>query len=938
MPRAYPHSLLVWARPAAEPALSGGADPTTRLVPRLTSGAPPRLARTNPRIGTARPAEGSAWARTSRPSGRDSEAAGKQDRRSPVSGEDGSDLEPDHGRRHPGRHREPCLERRESADELEVLGDEHHRAAGQQRVGQHCAQRNAETAIGEQLQVEQRVRQPDLPPHEYDRKGDAGEERQQRQQVQAVPGDLLEPVDDRQQGGQRNRDARRIEPAGRRVAVLGQQQRTQDEQQHHRGYAEKQHRSPPETLEHCAADERADDRADGKATDPDSDRGGPLPRVAEQVHDQGQCGRCQRGAGDAEERACRNERRGARGVRGEDRRGAERRRTAQQEPPAADAVSQRAGGDEQAGDQEAVDIHDPQLLSAGGTEVRGQVWQREQHDEGVERDEKRRQGQHGEANPLPPAGANGCRRVVAMHVFPLSMTNPQNPARGGRRFVDGRAPLSAGAIVSFVFFGVLGPVAAWTDGGTPVSVPGVKVRILLAALLAAEGRAVSADSLLDTLWGDAPTGDPYGTLSGKVTQLRRALDSAELGARELVESQRPGYRLRLCPDDLDLRRFRDKVERSRTTKDAGERVALLSDALALWRGPAFADVAELPFARPVVTRLAEERLVAQEEYAEARLAVSEEAAMVGELAELVAENPLRERLRAAHVLALYRAGRQSEALESYAALRAHLADELGLDPSPELVALQRAVLAHDPLLDSPPAAGPPRTNLPAAVDDLVGRDDAVADIRARLAGDRLVTLVGPGGVGKTRLALQVASGLPDAWLVELAGLAFASAATPADVVGATLGLRDGLFEALRSRRTLLVLDNCEHVVDRAAPFVGRLLRECPGVHILATSRAPLAVAGEVVRDVLPLDLPDAVRLLLKRVSAASPDFVLDGDNAEAVNEICRRLDGIPLALELAANRVRTLGVHALARRLDDRFRLLDIGHRDAPRASGPWPR
>ena len=130
-------------------------------------------------------------------------------------------------------------------------------------------------------------------------------------------------------------------------------------------------------------------------------------------------------------------------VRGEDRRDAERGRTGQQEPPASDAVAQRAGGDEQAGDQETVDVHDPQLLGAGGTEVRGQVWQREQHDEGVERDEKRRQGQHGEANPLPPAGANGCRRVVAMHVFPLSMTNPQNPARGGRRFVDGRAPLSA---------------------------------------------------------------------------------------------------------------------------------------------------------------------------------------------------------------------------------------------------------------------------------------------------------------------------------------------------------------------------------------------------------------------------------------------------------------------------------------------------------------
>lgn len=529
-------------------------------------------------------------------------------------------------------------------------------------------------------------------------------------------------------------------------------------------------------------------------------------------------------------------------------------------------------------------------------------------------------------------------------------------------------------MVACMFFGVLGSVGAWTDDGRPVPVPGAKVRVLLAALLAAEGRVVTADHLIDALWDDVPPGDPYGTLSGKFTQLRRALDTAEPGARRLVESPPPGYRLRLGDDGLDVQRFRALVQRARAPGDGRRRAELLCDALALWRGPAFADVADCGFARASVARLTEERLVAMEEYAEARLALGEDATVVAELAGLIAENPLRERLRAAHILALYRSGRQSDALASYADLHAQLADELGLEPSDELASLQSAVLSRDPALELQPAPAPasrivadrPRTNLPATPGTLIGRADAVAAIRSRLASERLVTLVGPGGVGKTRLAVQAAADSAEAfhegvWLAELAELAPTSTASPADVVRAALGVRDagtsaedGLVAALRAGTSLLVLDNCEHVVDQVTPLVDRLLRSCPGLRILATSREPLGATGEVLVDVPPLAVPSvpsvparsddrgdpawlaqladfpAVHLFIARASAASPGFALDATNAHAVVEVCRRLDGLPLALELAANRVRALGVHELAKRLDDRFRLLDVGPRGAP--------
>ncbi|WP_214403865.1 BTAD domain-containing putative transcriptional regulator [Pseudonocardia lacus] len=507
-----------------------------------------------------------------------------------------------------------------------------------------------------------------------------------------------------------------------------------------------------------------------------------------------------------------------------------------------------------------------------------------------------------------------------------------------------------------MLFGVLGPVAVWTADGDPVPVPGRKVRALLAALLVHEGRAVGADRLVDDLWGEAPPANPAGSLSGKVSQLRRALAAAQPGSNRLVASPPPGYRLRLDADALDAHRFRALTARARRTRDPRSRAALLADALALWRGPAFADVAGEPFAGAAAARLDEERVTALEDHAEARLAAGEHRELVAELAELAAAHPLRERLQELHMRALHLSGRAPEALAAYAAVRGRLATELGVDPGPELAAVHRTILSGDP---GPVAPGPPRSNLPAPTTDLVGRDEDVRGVRARLASARLVTLTGPGGVGKTRLAVAAAEGLVDRFadgvrFAELGSLSAGSVGGAAAVVTAALDVRDlagaglpavrRLTEALATRRLLLVLDNCEHVVDDAADLAGRLLRAAPGLRILATSREPLGLRGEVVCAVAPLEVPaglaaadpvalagvPAVRLFVARASAAAPGFALDGDTAEAVAVLCRRLDGLPLALELAATRVRALGVHQLVARLDDRFRLLATGHRDAP--------
>ncbi|WBQ07835.1 BTAD domain-containing putative transcriptional regulator [Kribbella sp. CA-293567] len=487
-------------------------------------------------------------------------------------------------------------------------------------------------------------------------------------------------------------------------------------------------------------------------------------------------------------------------------------------------------------------------------------------------------------------------------------------------------------------FGVLGPVTAWTDSGEPVTVPGLKVRALLADLLVHEGRPVPADRLIDDLWGDDLPGNPAGTLSAKVSQLRRAFEDAEPGSRALVVSGPAGYSLKVDSGSYDALTFAAHLEHGR-----------LVEALALWRGPAYADFSDEAFVETAVARLSEQRLTATEDYFESR---QDHSALIGEVADLLVEYPLRERLRAVHMKALYRAGRQSEALESYEQLRSLLADELGLDPTPELVALQQSILTQE--LQQVRR----RSNLPAQLTELVGRGEALVEIQSRLYADRLVTLTGPGGVGKTRLALAAADGLagrfPDGvFLVELAAVApdaLNVAGSLADLVQAALDLRDSvgagagsgvLAAALEPLKLLLVLDNCEHVVEAAAALADELLAAAPGLRVLATSREPLGLTGEAVWSVPPLEVPEvaaalpdlqassAVQLFVARAAAADRGFSLDEGSAAAVSVLCRRLDGIPLALELAATRVRALGVQGLVARLDDRFRLLATGHRGA---------
>ncbi|MFI8082252.1 AfsR/SARP family transcriptional regulator [Kitasatospora sp. NPDC086009] len=546
-------------------------------------------------------------------------------------------------------------------------------------------------------------------------------------------------------------------------------------------------------------------------------------------------------------------------------------------------------------------------------------------------------------------------------------------------------------------FGVLGPLVVWGDDGEEITVPEVKVRGLLADLLAHGGGPVSADRLIQDLWGDEPPGKPEGALQGKVSQLRRVL------GRERVLRQGAGYRLRLDrgAGELDADRFGALVADAGGVRDPRARAELLTEALDLWRGPAYADFADEDFVRSAACRLAEQRLAVLEDQAEARLLAGDHALLAGELAALVAGHPLRERLRAVQMRALYLAGRQSEALASYEDLRARLAEELGVDPAPALTTLHRAVLRQDPGLDpgldpgpgtaragsapaaaaspappvapaaatpAPPVAPAPpageHPNLPVPLTRLIGRDAAVTQVSRLLDDTRLVTLAGAGGVGKTRLAVAAAAAVaarepagnrPDGiWLVEFAGVRGGTAADLAQVVATTLGVRDDapappgtgggagpaspvhrLATALRDRRTLLVLDNCEHVVDAAAELAELLLRTAPDLRVLATSQEPLGLTGEAVFLVEPLPTDDAVRLFSERAAAHDPGFPRDPDGGdladrEAVAEICRRLDGIPLALELAATRVRTLGVRELATRLGDRFRLLSSRRRGAP--------
>ncbi|MFI6324985.1 BTAD domain-containing putative transcriptional regulator [Nonomuraea sp. NPDC050556] len=484
---------------------------------------------------------------------------------------------------------------------------------------------------------------------------------------------------------------------------------------------------------------------------------------------------------------------------------------------------------------------------------------------------------------------------------------------------------------------VLGPVLAYADDGAPIDLGGARVRALLARLALAGGEVVSADALLDSLW---TSGGTVNALHALVHRLRKALGGA-------VETVAGGYRLHV--EDVDAVRFEDLARRGSHELAAGavqRASALLDEALALWRGPALADVRDLPFAGTAGARLDELRAGATEDRFEAELRLGRHGEILADVEAAAAAHPLRERLAALRMRALHAAGRQSDALAVFEEVRSTLADELGVDPSADLREAHLAVLRGEVAIPEP--AMPPG-RLPAPLTSFVGREEELRLLAGLLETSRLVTVVGPGGVGKTRLAVEAVSRhrahqRGRVWLVPLAAVDTAEGL--AEAVLGTLRAAEALPSGTSLERVVnllagdegvLVLDNCEQISGHVAEFAGQLLERQPYLTILATSREPLDVMGETLCRLSPLDLPPAdadavraresaaVRLFLDRAAAVQPGFVLE----EAVVDIVRRLDGLPLALELAAARLRTMSAGQVARRLDDRFRLLSTGNRNA---------
>ncbi|GAA3347176.1 BTAD domain-containing putative transcriptional regulator [Amorphoplanes nipponensis] len=498
--------------------------------------------------------------------------------------------------------------------------------------------------------------------------------------------------------------------------------------------------------------------------------------------------------------------------------------------------------------------------------------------------------------------------------------------------------------------GLLGSFEVRGNDGAVADVPGARLRGLLAALALEAGHVVPKSALIDWIWGGQPPADATNALHRLVSRLRKVVPE---GA---VEGQPDGYRLTVAPDAVDAVRFERLVTAARVRDDAPRRAELLREALALWRGAALQDVglADSPAVGAAVARLERLRLTALEDRLDAEAAVRPGPELIAELTDLVAAHPVRERLAAALMRALAAADRASEALLVYQRTREALADALGADPSPELSALHVALLRGD--AGRRERERERRTNLRAELTSFVGGEDitAVGDL---VAGHRLTTLIGPGGSGKTRLACETGRALlaelPDgAWLVELAAIGADGDVAQATLAG--LGLRDALLggapdadpadrlvAAIRDREALLILDNCEHVVEAAAAFAHRLLGECRRLRILATSREPLGITGEALWLVEPLGLPErdadpgeiksspAVQLLRDRAGAVRPDLAIDAATLSTMARVCRALDGMPLAIELAAARFRTMSLDQLADRLDDRFRLLTNGSRTA---------
>lgn len=527
-----------------------------------------------------------------------------------------------------------------------------------------------------------------------------------------------------------------------------------------------------------------------------------------------------------------------------------------------------------------------------------------------------------------------------------------------------------------VEFGVLGPLQVRTGEGADTRTIDIRrgiPRTLLTVLLLHAGETVSASALADVLWGDDQPRNPANALQIQISYLRKQL-GADATVQPIV-TQPGGYALAIERDQIDAHRFERSVRaasRSSPTDREEMLVALgeLDDALALWRGDALADVTGEPFAIGEAARLEELRLTAFELRHELMLGVGRHHELAGELSALISEHPLREQLHEQLLVALYRSGRQADALRAYDHARVHLLEELGIDPGPRLQELERRILNQDPTLLWTPSTAPapimaasavdesvpsrpparPTATIPIAVTALVGRDIEVARIRKLLERSRIVTLTGPAGAGKSRLALEVAAARKvstDVWFVDLAGVADPDvvAASVASALAVPIVPGDdaasSVAASLASCTGLLVLDTCEHVVRAAAQLAGRILRQAAEVRVLATSRRPLGITGEIAWPVPPLALPPpdacsfdavagypAVELFVERAASVRPDFELTDANAADVAAICLALDGLPLAIELAAARADVLTPQAIRGRLMNRFELLVDGSSD----------
>jgi predicted ATPase/DNA-binding SARP family transcriptional activator len=519
---------------------------------------------------------------------------------------------------------------------------------------------------------------------------------------------------------------------------------------------------------------------------------------------------------------------------------------------------------------------------------------------------------------------------------------------------------------------VLGPLEVVVEGA-PVRL-GHRSRALLLALALRRGEVVSQDRLVTLLWPEEPPSDGRNSLQVLVSRLRRTLGA---GGSSLV-TREPGYLLELPGDAVDAVVFERCVVAARRSAADGRPLdpSELESALALWRGDPFAEVADDPDAVAAASRLLELRLEAVDLRAEAVLADGGGVDLIADLRAAVTDRPDHERTHRALALALYRAGRQVEALDVLARLRATLRDLHGLDPEAATEELYATLLRRDPILGAGSAPSddgrssgrdPGPRPLPVPRNSFIGRRTELGDVQGALRRSRVVTLIGPGGTGKTRLAIEALRGLPTSAGLEMAFVDLAPLGDPADVPGqvaAALGidtdgpsavrapagrprrLEDRIRERVCDARMVLLLDNCEHVADAVAEMVELLVDAGPEVRLLATSREALRVDGEQLLPVAPLPLPgvgadqgdparaldhDAVRLFVDRARTAGAELTLDPATIAAVVELCRRLDGLPLALELAAARTTTLPVTTLLDRLEDRFRLLTGGRRGARR-------